>query len=324
MRRVIKGVAAAATVLIAGAAVPLQAQEWPSKPIRFVVPYSPGGSTDVSARAISEGLGQALHQPVVVENRVGATGAIGTSEVARAAPDGYTVLVTADLHTTIKLTQKNVAWDPVRDFVAVTQLATQPMVVAVHSSVPASTIGQLIELAKSKPGSLSYGTPGTGSTHHLAGELFKRMAGIDMTHIPYKGGGDAIRDLVGGQIPVGVLGAAPLAPHIKAGRVRLLAVTTAKRASGFPDVPTLAESGFAGFDVPGWLGVLVPVGTNPEVVARLHDEIVKVLASPKVQERFASFGLDVVGNSPKEFDAIVRNDVQRWGKLVSDLRLQLQ
>lgn len=145
-----------------------------------------------------------------------------------------------------------------------------------------------------------------------------------MTHIPYKGGGDAIRDLVGGQIPVGVLGAAPLAPHIKAGRVRLLAVTTAKRASGFPDVPTLAESGFAGFDVPGWLGVLVPVGTNPEVVARLHDEIVKVLASPKVQERFASFGLDVVGNSPKEFDAIVRNDVQRWGKLVSDLRLQLQ
>lgn len=315
-----------ASAVITGFATPapVQAQTWPHKPIRFVVPYSPGGSTDVSARAISDELGQAFGQPIIVENRIGATGAIGTGEVARAAPDGYTVLVAADLRTTMKLTQKALAWDPIRNFIPVTQLATQPMEVTVHASVPAASIGQLVELAKAKPQALSYGTPGTGSTHHLAGELFKKMAGVDMTHVPYKGGGDAIRDLVGGQIPLGVLGAAPLAPHVKAARVRLLAVTTRSRAAGFPDIPTLAEAGLQGFDVPGWLGVLVPAGTSPVIVNRLHTEIVKVLATSKVQERFTAAGLDIVGNSPTQFDAIVRNDVQRWSQLVSDLRLQFQ
>lgn len=326
MQSSIKRVAGALAALVCGLAFNLNAsaQSWPQKPIRLVVPYSPGGSTDVAARAISDALGQALGQPVVVDNRVGATGAIGSAEVARAAPDGYTVLVTADLHTTMKLTQKELTFDPVRDFVMVTQLATQPLVVAVHSSMAVANIGAFIDMAKARPGTLSYGTPGIGSTHHLAGELFKRMTGIDMVHVPYKGGGEAVRDLVGGQIPVGVLGSAPLMPHAKAGRVKLLAVTTANRVAAFPDLPTLSESGLPGFDVPSWLGVMVPAGTPPQIVNKLHAEIVKVLAIPQVRARFAATGLDIVGNTPARFDAIVRGDTERWSKLVADLHLKLQ
>ena len=243
--------------------------------------------------------------------------------MARAAPGGYTVLVTADLHATMHRTQKSLSFDPVRDFIVVTQLATQPLVVAVHASVAVNTVAELIALAKSKPGSLAHCTAGIGSTHHLAGELFKKMVGIDMVHVPYKGGGEAVRDLVGGQVPVGMLGSAPLVPYVKSGRVKLLAVTTLKRVAAFPDVPTLAESGLAGFDVPSWLGVMLPAGTPAEIVNRLHDEIVKTLRVPKVRERFVAAGLDIVGNTPAQFDAIVRGDIARWTKLVADLQLKL-
>ncbi len=299
------------------------AQAWPQKPIRFVVPYSAGGATDVGARLVAERLSQSLGQNVLVENRVGATGAIGAGEVARAAPDGYTILVAADLLTTMKLTQKNISWDPVRDFRPITQIAIQPLIIAAHSSVQVDTLDKLIRLARSKPGSLAYSSSGIGSTHHLAGEFFAKQAGITLVHVPYKGSADAFKDLVGGQIPLSVIGAAVLVPYINDKRIKLLAVTTKSRAPAFPNVPTLDESGLRGFDVKTWLGMLAPAGIDPAIAKRLSDETRKILAMPQVRERLAAAGLDVVGNSPEEFELIVKSDVARWTKLVADAKLEL-
>jgi tripartite-type tricarboxylate transporter receptor subunit TctC len=318
---VIRAVLALSLVLAAAAA---HAQAWPAKPVRFVVPFPPGGATDVAARAVSDRLSRALGQQFVVENRAGASGMIGATEVARAAPDGHTILFAADPVTTLHLVLKGVQYDVQRDFVAITQVTTQPLAVAVHASVPAKTIQDFIALVRSQPGKFSFAHSGTGSGQHLSGELLKRLAGIDMQHVPYKGGAPAVQDLVAGQVPAAVLGSTPLIPHHKAGRVRILAFTSKDRFPTLPDVPTLHESGFPGFDTTQWLGLLAPRGTSAEVVNRLYAETKKVLAVDEVRDRLLQAALLPVGSSPKEFEALIRADLERWSKLAGELGLEPQ
>jgi tripartite-type tricarboxylate transporter receptor subunit TctC len=300
------------------------AQTWPAKPVRFVVPFAPGGATDVAARAVADKLTRAFGQQFVVENRAGASGAIGTSEVARAAPDGYTILFAADPVTTLHLVLKNVQYDIQRDFVAITQVTTQPLAIAVHSSVPAKTVDEFIALAKANPGKFSFGHSGTGSGQHLSGELFKKLAGIDMQHIPYKGGAPAVQDLVAGQIPVAVLGSTPLIPHHKSGRIKILAFTSKERFPTMPEIPTLHESGFPGFDTGQWLGLLAPRGTSAEVVNRLYAQTRKALELEDVQERLLQAALLPVGSTPKEFASLIRSDIERWTRLAAEAGVQPQ
>ena len=301
-----------------------QAQTWPSKAVRFIVPFPPGGSTDVAARTVADKLTRALGAPVLVENRAGGGGAIGTVEAARAAPDGHTLLFAADPVITLHLVVKNVQFDMQRDFIAVTQVTTQPIAVAVHSSLPVKDVQELIAYAKANPGKLSFAHSGTGSGQHMSGELLKKMAGIDMVHVPYKGGGPAVQDLVGGQVPVGVLGSTPLIPHHKAGRIRIIAFTSKERFPPMPEIPTLHESGLAGFDTTQWLGILAPKGTPAEIVDRVYAETRKALELQDVKERLAQAALQPVGNSPKEFEALIRADLERWTAVAKELKLEPQ
>ncbi|HEU4353947.1 MAG TPA: tripartite tricarboxylate transporter substrate binding protein [Burkholderiales bacterium] len=310
--------------LALGLAAAVQAQSWPAKPVRLIVPFPPGGATDVAARSVSDRLSQALGQQFLVENRAGGAGAIGTHEVARAAPDGYTILFAADPVVTLHLVVKNVPYEVLRDFVPVTQVTTQPIAVAAHASLPVANVQELIAHAKANPGKLSFAHSGTGSGQHMSGELLKKMAGIDMVHVPYKGGGPAVQDLVGGQVPVAVLGSTPLIPHHRAGRIKILAFTSKERFPTMPEIPTLHESGFPGFDTGQWLGLLVPRGTSTEVVERLYAETKKVLALEDVKARLLQAALLPVGSSPKEFEALIRADLERWSKLAGELGLKPQ
>ena len=295
----------------------VQAQGWPQKSVRLIVPFPPGGATDVAARSMSDKLSQEFGQQFVVENRGGGGGAIGTNEVARAAPDGYTLLFAADPVVTLHLAVKGLTWSIERDFEPITQATIQPIAVAVHVSVPASTLQEFIALAKANPGKYSFAHSGTGSGQHMSGELLKRMAGIEMTHVPYRGGAPAVQDLVGGQIPVGVLGSTPLVPHHKAGRVRILGFTTKDRFPILPEIPTLHESGLAGFDTSQWLGILAPKGVSAEIVRRLHAAAVRALVMADVRERLANGGMLPVGNTPQEFAAIIRADIAKWRRVVA-------
>jgi tripartite-type tricarboxylate transporter receptor subunit TctC len=300
------------------------AQSWPARAVRFVVPFPPGGSTDVAARSLADKLGASLGQQVIVDNRPGANGAIGTAEVARAAPDGYVILFAADPVTTLHLVVKNLPFDTLRDFVPITQVTTQPLALAVHPSVPAQTVREFIAHAKANPGKLSFAHSGTGSGQHLSGELLKKMAGIEMVHVPYKGGAPAVQDLVAGQVPVGVLGSTPLIPHHKAGRVRILGFTSLERFAPMPEIPTLHESGLAGFHTSQWLGLLAPRGTGSEVIQRLYTETANALALPEVRSRLAQAALEPVGSAPSEFAAVIRADMERWGRLAQELGVQPQ
>jgi tripartite-type tricarboxylate transporter receptor subunit TctC len=300
------------------------AQAWPSRPVRLIVPFPAGGSTDVAARTLAERLSRALGAQFVVENRAGGGGAIGMAEVARAAPDGYTVLMAADAITTLPVVVKDLPFDVLRDFSAVTQVTTQPLAVAVHASVPAKNVQELVAYAKAHPGKISFAHSGTGSGQHMSGELLKKMAAIDIVHVPYKGGGPAVQDLVGGHVPMGVLGSTPLIPHHKAGTIRILAFTSKERFAAMPEIPTLDESGFPGFDTGQWLGLMVPRGTPGEVIQRLHRASAEALAEAPVKERLAQSALSPVGSSPKEFEALIRADLERWSKLGRELGLQPQ
>jgi tripartite-type tricarboxylate transporter receptor subunit TctC len=311
----------AACALWAGS---VHAQAWPSKPVRFIVPFPPGGSTDLAARTLADKLTRALGAQFVVENRAGGGGAIGTTEVARAAPDGYTILFAADAITTLPLVVKNLAFDVQRDFIAVTQVTTQPLAVAVHAALPIRSLQELVAYAKANPGKLSFAHSGTGTGQHMSGELLKKMAGIDIVHVPYKGGGPAVQDLVGGQVPMGVLGSTPLIPHHKAGRIRIVAFTSKERFAPMPEIPTVHESGFPGFDTGQWLGLLAPRGTPQEVVSKLHLESANALALPDVKERLAQAALVPVGNTPQQFAAVIRADIETWSKLARDLKLEPQ
>jgi tripartite-type tricarboxylate transporter receptor subunit TctC len=289
------------------------AQNYPAKPIRFIV----GPGPDALARVIGQKLTDAWGQPVIIDQRGGGGGTISAEAVAKAAPDGYTLLWATGTHT-INPSLYKVSYDMVRDFAPVTLLASTPFILAVHPSVSANSVGELIALAKSKPGALNYGSGGSGTPPHLATELFKTLAGVSMVHVPYKTVAAAITDLIAGQLQVMfTVGPAGL-PQIRAGRIRGLAVSTAKRSVFAPELPTVAEAGLAGFEVFGWNGLLAPAGTPKPAIAKLHDEIVKALKLQEVQERIATFGFEPVGNTPDEFGEFIKADIARWAKVVKE------
>lgn len=299
-----------------------QGQSWPAKSIRWIVPYPPGGSTDIATRVVAERVGQALGQSSVVENRPGAGGNIGFEAVAKSVPDGYTLLVAPDaLASNPHLYGIN--WDPFRDFAPVIQLSRQPVVLAVHPSLGVSSVAELVALAKKDPG-MGYATSGAGSQQHMAAEWFAQIAGIRLTHVPYKGGGQAITDLVGGQVKIGSLGSSPLIPHYKAGKLKLLAQSTKTRAPSLPDVPTYEEAGIKGLVVEQWLGVFVPARTGADIVARLNGEIAKVLAEPAVRERYAQSALEPVGGGAELLARLLRDDYDKYAQLIRDLKIRLE
>jgi tripartite-type tricarboxylate transporter receptor subunit TctC len=295
------------------------AQAWPTKPIRFIVPYPPGGTSDILARTIGQKLGDALGQTIVVENKPGANGNVGADFVAKAAPDGYTFLL-ADIGAiaispSVYLT---LAFDPTKDFSPVTMVAYSPHILAVHPSVPAQSVADLIALAKAKPGKLNYAASSTGSAPHLAGVEFAARSGIDWAYIPYKGGAQAITDVVGGQADVLFNGMLATYPHVKSGKLRILAVSSANRVSSIPDVPTVAESGLPGFETGSWQGILAPPGTPRDIVARLGGEVGKILQTPEMKEKLAAQGAEVRLMSPDDFAAFIRREKDRWAKVVKD------
>lgn len=299
------------------------AQPFPSKPVRIIVPFSPGGVADSSARVISDKLGARLGQSVVVENRPGASGNIGTQQVAAAAPDGYTLLLGFDgtmvvnPHVYAKL-----PFDTLRDFAPVTKLGDATLILVAHPSVPAKDLRDFLTIAKTQ--NFSYGSAGTGSTPHLAGELLAQRTGIALTHVPYKGGGQAMGDVVGGQIPLVFTAIATAQQFVRSGKLKGLGVSSARRSGSLPDVPTFVESGLEGFVVDSWVGILAPAKTPPPVVARLQKEIAAVLAEPETRERYATLGIEPVANAPEQFAEQIRADLARWEKVVRQAGIRIE
>jgi tripartite-type tricarboxylate transporter receptor subunit TctC len=314
------GFAARLAAVAAGAlvAVAAQGQAWPAKPVKLLVPHAPGGVTDVITRIVAQPLGEALGQPIIVENRPGASGLLGTEIAARAAPDGYTLLMYVDTNTIFPSTVKQLSHDPDASFTPISLIARGSHVVVAHPSLPISTLQDLIRYAKANPGQLSYATPGTGSPQHLAGETIKQTTGIDIAHIPYKGGGQAIGDVVGGQVKLGVLGMAPVMPHYKAGKLKILAVTGGTRSALLPDVPTVAEAGLTGFSTLQWTGIVAPAGTSAEIVTRVHSALAAILKQPAVIEKITALGQEASASpSPDEFHQMIRAEIRRWPAVVS-------
>jgi len=293
------------------------ADRWPDRPIHFVVPYPAGGPLDAVARLTAQKVSADLGQPIVVENRPGAGGNIGAEYVARAAPDGYTLLLGAVATHAINPTlYAHIPYDAQKDFEPVTQIASTPNVLIVNPSLPVHSVREFIAYAKAHPGALNFGSGSTGSAGHLAGELFKRMAGIEMTHVPYKGAAPAMTDLIAGQVQLMFDNLASALTQIKAGKVRALAVTTAKRTPLAPDLPTIAESGLPGFDINTWFGLFVPAKTPRPVVDRLHDEFVKALNAPDVRGKMLALGAEPVGNTPAQFAAYIRSESEKYAKVI--------
>ncbi len=294
------------------------AQAYPAKPIHLVVPYPAGGPLDIMARAIGQKLTEAWKQPVIVDNRAGAGGNIGADAVAKAAPDGYTLLMGAvATHAINPVLYSKIPYDPIKDFAPVALVAQVPNILVVNPSVPAKSVRELIELARAKPGSLNFASGSTGSTGHLAGELFNTMAGVKMVHIPYKGAAPATTDLLSGQVQLMFDNLASALPNVKAGKLRALAVTTLKRSPAVPDLPTIAESGLPGFDLTTWFGLFVPAGTPPEIVAKLNAEVVRALNAKDMRERLEKMGTEPpADNTPEHFAAFVRSEAAKYAKVV--------
>ena len=290
---------------------------FPAKPIRFVVPFPAGGPLDIVARAIGQELNKSWAQPVIIDNRPGAGGNIGADAVAKAAPDGHTILMGAvSTHAINPTLYSKLPYDPIRDFAPVTLVTSVPNVLVVHPSVPARTVKDLISIARARPGQLNFASGSTGSAGHLAGELFKAMAGVDMVHIPYKGAAPAVVDLLAGHVSLMFDNMSSALPNIKAGRVRAIAVTTLTRSPMLPALPTISESGLRGFDISTWFGVFAPGATPPAIVARLNAEIVRALGTPEMRERLAALGAEPVGNKPEEFAAFIREEIPKYAKVI--------
>ena len=295
-----------------------QSAAWPSQPIKWIVPFPTGGTVDQISRLLQPHMQQALGQPVVIDNRVGASGSIGTAAAAKSAPDGYTWVMVFDTHGVNPSLIPNMPFDTVKDLAPVMLIGTSAMVVTAHSSTPYKTFSELLQAARSKPGAVSYGTIGSGSLAHLAMTSVGNQLKADWTHSPYKGGGPLTTDGIAGHVPVTLATYALWAPHIASGRLRALAVTSPKRMPQLPDVPTLAEQGVPNFESQAWWGMLGPAGIAPEIVARMNAEMVKVLKLPAVQERLTQMGVQVTASSPDDFGKFVRNEVERWGKVVRE------
>jgi len=297
--------------------MPAGAQQYPTRPVRFVVPFAPGGSTDTLARTVGMKLTDALGQQVVVDNRPGANGDIGMMIVAKAPPDGYTIVLgyIANLAIAPSLYAK-MPYDPVKDFQPLTQPASSPNVLTAHPSVPANSLQELIALAKAKPGAVSFASTGVASVGHLTGELINNLAGIRMTHVPYKGSGQAVTDILGGHVQVMFSGFSSTLHHIKAGKLRALAVTGPKRSNALPQVATIAEQGFPGVEATAWYGILAPAGTPKPVVTRLHGEMVKILKLTDVTQKLEGLGFEIVASTPEQLGAYIRSEIKKWEKVV--------
>ncbi len=299
-------------------------QAYPAKPIRWISPWPPGGANDVFSRDIGRKLADGFGQPVIVDNRPGAAGTIGSDVAAKAPADGYTLVMgSSPTHAIAPSLYPQLPYDPLRDFVAITLVGTVPNVLVVYPSLPVKNVKELIALAKAKPGQLNFASAGNGTSQHLSGELFKVMAGVDMVHVPYKGTAPAMVDLIAGQVQLSFDNVTTLVPHIQGGKLRALAVTPAKRTPILPDVPTVAEAGVPGYEASVWFGVFAPAGTPAPVIAKLHEEIGKALNTPDLRGRFNAMGTDVSGMGPAEFQAFVRKEVPKWAEVVKKANVKI-
>ena len=307
----------AALALAAGLA---HAQDYPNKPIRMIVPYPPGGGTDVVARIVNEKLSLELGQSIVIDNKGGAGGSVGTEIASKAAPDGYTILLTLSSHTINPKLFPKLGYDVERDFIPISLAASIPQILVANPSVPASNLQELLAWMKANPGKVNYASVGVGSPAHIAGELLKLKSGVQMTHVPYKGGGPAMTDVIGGQVQLAIVSMPAALQFVKAGRVKALAVASAKRSASAPDVPTIAEGGLD-VVVESWYGVLVPAKTPAPIVAKLNAAMVRVLAMPDVKEKLFAQGAEAVSNSPAEFEAIIKDELGKWEYVIREAKI---
>jgi len=308
----------------AAAAVPAAAEEFPARPIRIIVAYTPAGATDILARAVGQKMSEHWGQSVIVDNRPGAAGNIGTEIAAKAPADGYTLLMaTAGTHGINPGLYRKLSWDP-KNFTAVSLVAMVPNILVVNNALPVKSVKELIAYAKANPGKLSYGSPGLGSTAHLSMELFKSMTGTKLVHVPYKGSAGVMADVMSGQIAVTMDNIPPYMPQVRAGKIRALAVSPAKRTTAAPDIPTVAEAGVPGYDSVAWFGLVAPSGTPKAVIDKLAAETQRILKLPDVHERIASLGAEVVGNSPEQFNAFIKSEMEKWAKVIREAHVELQ
>jgi tripartite-type tricarboxylate transporter receptor subunit TctC len=303
-------------ILLSVAAASVLAQGYPDKPLKLVVPFPPGGPTDIVGRLVAQKLAEGIGQPVVVENRPGAGGTVGSTAVARAPADGYTLLYGSTTLAIAPSLYRDLAYDPRTAFAPISLVSRGPIIAAVNAQLPAKTLKDFIALAKSSPGRINYGSAGSGTPPHLAAELFKTVAGVDLVHVPYKGGGPAVSDLAGGQVQVIFEGLPTLLPHIKSGKVRALAITGAKRDPALPEVPTFAEAGLPGYDANFWNGLVAPAGTPAEVIARLNSVLVQALATPEVHAALVRLGLEAAGTTPQQFGDFIAAEIDKWARVV--------
>ena len=325
-RRILLQACALACALgVATVATQAQAQAWPTaKPVSLVVPFPAGGTTDVLARALADRLTQALGQTFIVESKPGAGATLGADHVAKAKPDGYTLLIGAVHHTIASSVYRKLPYDFQKDLLPITTIALVPNVLVVNASTPAKTVAELVALAKAAKDPLSYGSNGNGTAQHLIGTQFQNLTGTTLLHVPYKGSGPLTTDLLGGQIAMSFDTLTPLLPHIKAGKLRPLAVTTARRSAALPDVPTLDEAGLKGFDIGTWFGVLAPAGTPPEITSRLSAEMVKIIQSPEFRQRMDEIGAEPIGNSAEQMARQVKDETEKFARLVKDAKVVIE
>ncbi len=316
------GVLATALVVASNAC----AQTYPAKPVRVVVPFPPGGGVDFVARTVAQRLGDTMKQTFVIENRSGASGMIGADAVAKSAPDGYTLLVASPAEVLVgPIAGQKVPYDAKRDLAPVTLIGETPLVIAAHPSVAARSLQEVVALAKKEPGKLSYGTPGNGSTMHFAGESLNAIAGISIMHVPYRGAAPAVADLLGGQVPLGIVGMPPTVPHAKSGRLRVLAVTSSERSAAMPDVPAVAElTGFTGYRFTNWMGIFVPAKTPQQAVERLARQTAQIVRETQTSEKLLSQGVKPVGNSPSEFVAFLEDERGRYSKIAKERNIHAE
>jgi len=291
------------------------AQQYPARPVRIIVPQSPGASTDITARLVAQGLNESFRQPVIVDNRPGSSGIAGTELVARAAPDGYTLMVVASSFSINPALGRKLPYDSIRDFTTVTQLSKFPNMLAAHPSAPVKTLQDVIALAKAKPGQLSYASAGLATGTHMTAELLKYMTGIDLLHVPYKGGGPAMIAAMGGQTQLIIGTTVGLLPHVRAGKLKAIALTSTKRSAAAPDIPTFAESGVPGYEHEPWNGMFGPAGIPKPVLAKVNAEVARILHSPEVKKVFERDGADVVGSTPEQFGAVLKAEIAKWTKV---------
>ena len=322
MKRRMSRVALLVAAVVLAAAMPALAQDYPNRPIRFIVPYPPGGGTDVVARIMSDALAADLGQPIIIDNRGGAAGNVGTDIAAKAPADGYNILFTLSSHTINPKLYDKLPFDVERDFVPISLAALIPQILVVHPSVPANNVQELIALAKANPGKLNYASVGTGSPGHIAGELFKIKTGVDIVHIPYKGGGSAVVDTIGGQVQLLFVSMPAAWQHVKAGKLKAIAVASAKRSVAAPDLPTIAESGVPDYAVESWYGALAPAKTPPAAVARLNAAFAKVLGNPQIKEKLLAQGAEAAPSTQAEMDRVIKEELEKWDLVIKTAKIK--